>query len=61
MCRIMKIACCIVMMFISLKTCFISFLRILNFSSIVFINEMCVVALAFVVTKSMGLHSNLYW
>ena len=39
-------ACCIVMVFILLKVCLIVFSGILNFSSRIFIDGMCVVALA---------------
>ena len=44
--RIIDIACCIAMVLISLKVCLIVFFDILNFSSKVFIEGMCVVALA---------------
>ena len=49
MCRIIDIACCIAMVLISLKICLIVFFGILNFFSKIFIEEMCVVALASVV------------
>ena len=45
LCRIIDIAYCIAMMLISLKVCLIVFSGILNFSSKIFIEEMCVVAL----------------
>ena len=45
MCRIRDIACCIAMVLISLKVCLIVFSSILNFSSKIFIEGMCVVAL----------------
>ena len=44
--RILDIACCIAMVLISLKVCLIVFSGILNFSSKIFIEGMCVVALA---------------
>ena len=46
LCRITNIACCIAMVLISVKVCLIVFSGILNFSSKIFIEEMCVVALA---------------
>ena len=46
LCRIIDIACCIAMVLISLKDCLIVFSGILNFSSKIFIEGMCVVALA---------------
>ena len=45
LCRIIDIACCIAMVLISLKVCLIVFSGILNFSSKIFIEGMCVVAL----------------
>ena len=47
--RIIDIACCIAMMLISLKVSLIVYSGILNFSSKIFIEGMCVVALAPVV------------
>ena len=44
--RIIDIACCIAMVLISLKVCLIVFLGTLNFSSKIFIEGMCAVALA---------------
>ena len=55
LCRIIDIACCIAMVLISLKVCFIVFSGILNFSSNIFIEGMCVVALALVVMIINGL------
>ena len=49
LCRIIDIACCIAMVSIPLKVCFIIFYGILSFSSKIFIEGMCVVALAPVV------------
>ena len=46
LCRIIDIACCIAMVLILLKVCLIVFSSILNFSSVIFIKGMCVVALA---------------
>ena len=46
LCRIIDIACCIAMVLISLKVCLMVFSGILNFSSKIFIEGMCVVALA---------------
>ena len=46
LCRIIDIAYCIAMVLISLKVCLIVFSGILNFSSKIFIEGMCVVALA---------------
>ena len=46
LCRIIDIACCIAMVLISLKVCLMVFFGILNFSSKIFIEGMCVVALA---------------
>ena len=46
LCRIIDIACCIAMVFISLKVCLIVFSGILNFSSRIFIEGMYIVALA---------------
>ena len=46
LCRIVDIACCIAMVLISLKVCLMIFSGILNFSSKIFIEGMCVVALA---------------
>ena len=45
-CRIIDIACCIAMVLISVKVCLMVFSSTLNFSSKIFIEEMCVVALA---------------
>ena len=47
LCRIIDIAwlCCMAMVLISLQVCLIVFSGILNFSSKIFIEEMCVVAL----------------
>ena len=50
----MDIACYIAMVLISLKVCLIVFSSISNFSSKIFIEEMCVVALAPVVMKING-------
>ena len=47
--RIIDIACCIAMVLISLKVCLIVFSGILNFCSKIFIEGMCVVALALAV------------
>ena len=44
--RIIDIACCIAMVLISLKVCLIGCSGILNFSSKIFIEGMCVNALA---------------
>ena len=44
--RIMDIACCMKIVFISLKVCYISFLVTSNFFPKIFIDGMCVVALA---------------
>ena len=46
LCRIIDIACCIAMVLVSLKVCLKVFSGILNFSSKIFIEGMCVVALA---------------
>ena len=46
LCRTIDIACCIAMLLISLKVCLMVFSSILNFSSKIFIEGMCVVALA---------------
>ena len=46
LCRIIDIACCIDMVLISVKVCLIVFSSILNFYSKIFIEDMCVVALA---------------
>ena len=46
LCRIIDIACYIAMVLISLKVCLIVFSGSLNFSSKIFIEGMCVVALA---------------
>ena len=46
LCRIIDIASCIAMVLISLKVCLMVFSGILNFSSKIFIEGMCVVALA---------------
>ena len=54
LCRIIGIACCIAMVLISLEDCLIVFSGILNFSSRIFIEEMCVVALALVVMTING-------
>ena len=43
LCRIIDIACCIAMVLISLKVCLIVFSGILNFSSKIFIEEMCAI------------------
>ena len=45
LCRIIDIACCIAMVLISMKVCLIVSFGILNFSSKIFIEGMCVVAL----------------
>ena len=45
LCRIIDRACCITMVLILLKDCLIIFSGILNFSSSIFIEGMCVVAL----------------
>ena len=45
LCRIIDIACCIALVLISLKVCLIVFSGILSFSSKIFIEGMCVVAL----------------
>ena len=50
----MNIACCIAMVLISLKICLIVFSGILYFSSKIFIEEMCVVALAPIVMTISG-------
>ena len=52
--RIIEIACCIPIVLISLKVCLMVFSRILNSSSKVFIEGMCVVALALVVMTING-------
>ena len=49
LCRIIDTTCCIAMVLILLKICLIVFSHILNFSSKIFIEGMCVVALAPVV------------
>ena len=54
LCRIMDIACCIAMVLISLKVYPIVFFDILNFSSRIFIEDMCVVALAYAVMTING-------
>ena len=54
LCRIIDIACCIAMVLISVKVCLIVFSGILNFSSKIFIEAMCVVALAHVVMTING-------
>ena len=54
LCRIIDIACCIAMVLISLKVCLIVFSSILNFLSKIFIEGMCVVALALVVMTING-------
>ena len=54
LCRIINIACCIAMVLISLKVCLIVFSSILNFSSKIFIEGMCVVALALAVMTING-------
>ena len=54
LCRIIDIACCIAMVLISLKVCLIVFCGIWNFSSKIFIEGMCVVALARAVTTING-------
>ena len=46
LCRIIDIAYCIAIVLISLKVCLIVFSGILNFSSKIFTEGMCVVALA---------------
>ena len=46
LCRIIDIACCIAMVLISMKVCLIVFFGILNFSSKIFIEGMCMDALA---------------
>ena len=48
-CNILHMACCMAMVFILLKMCLMFCLAILNFAFIVFINGMCVGALAFAV------------
>ena len=52
--RIIDIACYIAMVLISLKVCLIVFSFILNFFSKIFIEEMCVVALAPTVMTNNG-------
>ena len=54
LCRIVDIACCIAMVLISPKVCLIVFSGILNFSSKIFIEGMCVVALTFAVMTING-------
>ena len=54
LCRIIDIACCIAMVFISLKVCSIVFYGILNFSSKIFIEGMYLVALALAVMTING-------
>ena len=54
LCRIIDIACCIAMMLISMKVCLIVSFGILNFSSKIFIEGVCVVALAPVVMTISG-------
>ena len=54
LCRIIDIACCIAMVLISLKVCLIVFSSLLNFSSKIFIEGMCVVALAHAVMTING-------
>ena len=44
LCRIIDIAWCVAMVLILLKICLMASSRILNFSSIVFIEDMCKVA-----------------
>ena len=46
LCRIIDIACCIAMVLISMKVCLIVSFGILNFSSKILIEGVCVVALA---------------
>ena len=45
LCRIIDIACCIAMVLISMKVCLIISFGILNFSSKIFIEGVCVIAL----------------
>ena len=54
LCRIIDIACCIAMILISLKVCLIVFSGMLNFSSKIFMERMCVVALALAVMAING-------
>ena len=54
LCRIINIACCIAIVLISLKVCLIVFSCILNFSSKIFIEGMCVVALAPAIITTSG-------
>ena len=54
LCRIIDIACCIAMVLISLKVCLMIFSGILNFSSKIFIERMCVVALVLAVMTING-------
>ena len=53
-CKIIDVACCTTMVLILLKVYLMIFWRILNFSSIIFIVGMCVVALAFFVITISG-------
>ena len=46
LCKIIDIVYCIKMVFILLKECLMAFLRILKFSSMIFIERMCMNALA---------------
>ena len=54
LCRIIDIVCGIALVLISLKVCLIVFFSILSFSSKIFIEEMCVVALAHAVMTING-------
>ena len=54
LCRIIDIACCIAMVLISLKVYLIVFLGILNFSSKIFIEGLCMVALVPIVMTISG-------
>ena len=52
--RIIDIACCIAMMLMSMKVCLIVSFGILSFSSKIFIEGVCVVALVLVVMTISG-------
>ena len=54
LCKIIDIAWCIAMVLISLKVCSMIFSSILNFFSMIFIEGMCVVAIALVVMTING-------
>ena len=54
LCRIIDIVCCIAMVLISLKVCLMVYFRTLKFSSKIFIERMCVVALALAVMTING-------